>query len=61
MGQDAHRKYKEFKNAEDRLKRTSSSEDRLNVRILELQYKIQEKLDEEDYNKGYKLLSDNEY
>ena len=52
MGQDAHRKYKEFKNAEEKLKSWSSNEDRQAVRIKELEYKIQQKEDDEDYNKA---------
>jgi len=61
MGQDAHRKYKEFKAAKKENKRFPAWCSDEQVRIKELEWKLQEREDKEDFDKGYKLLSDNEY
>jgi hypothetical protein len=42
MGQDAHRKFKEFKNAQFKLKSYSSESEKRNVKIKELEWKLQE-------------------
>lgn len=51
MGQNAHRKYKDFKNAEEKLKSWSSDSDKQAVKIKELEYKLQLKEDDEEYEK----------
>lgn len=61
MGQNSHRKYKEYREAKEKLKSYSSDEDKLRVRNLELEYKLQEKEDQEDFDRSYKLLTDYEY
>ena len=60
MGQDAYRKFKEFKQEERRSKKWGGSyvkEDR----IKKHQWKHQEKEDNEDFERGYNLLIRNEY
>ena len=61
MGQDAHRKYKEFKAAEKENKRFPAWCSDEQVRIKELEWKLQEKEDNEDFERGLKLLNKYEY
>jgi hypothetical protein len=56
MGQNAHRKYKAFKNAQEKLKSYSSNEKKLEVRNLELEYKIQQIRDDAEYTKTDRLF-----
>ncbi len=56
MGQNAHSKYKEYKNEERNLRDSSSERDRLKVENLRLQYELQEKKDDEDLERGHKLF-----
>ncbi len=56
MGQLAHRRYKEFKNAQEKLKSYSSEEDKLEVRIKELKYQLQKREDEEEDRRANELF-----
>ena len=62
MGQDAHRKWKEWKNLDDKAKKYPQSDSR-QIKALQarLEYERQEIEDEKDYWKGYNLLSRYEY
>lgn len=51
MGQNSHRKYVAFKNAEEKLKPWSSKEDKQAVKIKELEYQLQKKKDDEEYER----------
>jgi len=61
---ESHEKYKEYKKAEQARKnaerRGSSyvSDYKQKERIAELEYKLKDKEEKEDFDRGYKLLSD---
>ena len=61
MGQLAHRKYKEFKKAQSENRRFPAWCSDADVRVKELKWKLQKKIDKEDFDRGLKLLNDNEY
>lgn len=61
MGQEAHRKYKEYKKAKAENKRFPAWSSKENVRAKELEWKLQEKIDDEDFNDTLDLLDDYEY
>ena len=60
MGQDAHRKYKEFKKEENRAKKWGGSHIQ-EAKIKELEWKLQKIEDDEDFKRGLDLLNRNEY
>jgi len=62
MGQDAHKKYCEFKEKEKLANRYKNSEEKhKDAYIAKLEWQDQEREDKDDFDRGYKLLSDNEY
>jgi len=61
MGQSAHRKYKEFKRAQVENRKFPAWCSDEKVKIKELEWKLQEKLDKEDFDAGLDLLNRYEY
>lgn len=64
---ESHEKYKKYKKAvqarinAERRGSPYLSDYQQKERIAELEHKLKEKEEKEDFDKGYKLLSDNEY
>lgn len=56
MGQESHRKYKEYKKAKNKLKSYSSDEDREQVFNKRIDYKLQEKEDDREYERTNRLF-----
>lgn len=64
---ESHEKYKEFKKAEqarinaERRGSNYIADYQQKENIAKLEYQLKDKEEKEDFDKGFKLLSDNEY